>query len=473
VRLTASLVVFLAVFALGLGPVRADRSAASVPLYLSPSGSDAGPCTSVAPCASLARALAVAAPGQVVRLQTGAYPGQALNPVAKPSTEHVVFQPAPGASVSFTGRLELDGVSHVTLSDFTLARTGPADRSLFIAGCTTDVTLQNLTGETFFVEEGTSAVNFRGGSWGGYSTPGEADSAIGTSGAAGPTYTCGGEAAKPATNIVFDGVLFHDVFWGVPSSEWGGSHPDCFEINGYVAAVTVRNSRFVRCASTFMQINPDQGDILNATFEKNVYKQLGDESWYGIQITSAGKPARCGNVIFRRNTYLPSNPEAKTWPDGPIRTDCEPSPGTAAVLTSDNLFQRAPPANECARYQAAPYNTQWQHNLFLTGSCGTDTRGVPFGYGVGGLGLVADGRTAGAIRRLYALASRGLAPSVLARRMAGAHAPRPPGSRWNARTIRLLLRDPVYAGGAFGATGANPPLVSSRMWRAAQAVAQN
>ena len=273
--------------------------------------------------------------------------------MAKPSTEHVVFEPAPGASVSFTGRLELDGVSHVTLSDFTLARTGPADRSLFIAGCTTDVTLQDLTGETFFVEEGTSQITFHGGSWGGYSSPGEADSAIGTSGAAGPTYSCGGQAAKPATDIVFDGVLFHDVFWGVPSSEWGGSHPDCFEINGYVGAVVVRNSRFVRCASTFMQINPDQGDILNATFEKNVYKQLGDESWYGIQITSAGKPWRCGNVIFRRNTYLPSNPEAKTWPNGPIRTDCEPSPGTAAVLTSDNLFQRAPPANECARYQSA------------------------------------------------------------------------------------------------------------------------
>ena len=173
--------------------------------------------------------------------------------------------------------------------------------------------------------------------------------------------------------------------------------------HGYVAAVTVRNSRFVRCASTFMQINPDQGDILNATFEKNVYKQLGDESWYGIQITSAGKPGRCGNVIFRRNTYLPSNPEAKTWPNGPIRTDCEPSPGAAGVVTSDNLFQRAPPANECARYQAAPYHTKWQHNLFLTGSCGAETRAVPFGYGVGDLGLVADGRTAGAIRRLTLL----------------------------------------------------------------------
>ena len=215
-RLTASLVVFLAVFALGLGPVRADRSAASGPLYLSPSGSDAGPCTSVAPCASLARALAVAAPGQVVRLQTGAYSGQALNPggEAVDGTRRV---PAGSGGVRvFHGASRARRRQSRNPSDFTLARTGPADRSLFIAGCTTDVTLQNLTGETFFVEEGTSAVNFRGGSWGGYSTPGEADSAIGTSGAAGPTYTCGGEAAKPATDIVFDGVLFHDVFWGVP-----------------------------------------------------------------------------------------------------------------------------------------------------------------------------------------------------------------------------------------------------------------
>ena len=192
-----------------------------------------------------------------------------------------------------------------------------------------------------------------------------------------PTYSCGGEAAKPATDIVFDGVLFHDVFWGVPSSEWGGSHPDCFEINGYVAAVVVRNSRFVRCASTFMQINPDQGDILNATFEKNVYKQLGDESWYGIQITSAGKPGRCGNVIFRRNTYLPSNPEAKTWPNGPIRTDCEPSPEpqpSSRPTTCSSAHRRRTNAPATRR---PPYNTKWQHNLFLTGSCGAIREGSP------------------------------------------------------------------------------------------------
>jgi hypothetical protein len=451
-------------------PLQSGRSATVAPtLFLSPSGSDAAPCTRQQPCASLGRALALAVPGQVVELAAGAYPGQGLDPVPKASSEHVVFQPAPGASVSFTGRLELNGVSHVTLSRFSLARTGPADRSLFVTACTTDVTLDNLSGETFFVEEGTSQIQFHGGSWGGYSAPDEADSAIGTSGPTGPTYTCNGQPAGPASGIVFDGVTFHDVFWGVPSSAWGGSHPDCFEINGYADGVVVRNSRFVRCASTFMQINPDQGNIANATFENNVYTQLGDESWYGIQITSDGKPGRCQNVIFRHNTYLPGNVHATTWPNGPIRTDCEPISTAPSVQVVANLFARAPPANECARYVASPYGAAWQDNLFGSDACGLRPRtGLPFGYRLGPGGLEPEASAAGIVRRLFRLAAQGTTAVKVARLLAAARARPPRGHRWSAATVVALLRDPVYAGGVYGAAGSSPALVPRSTWRAAQ-----
>src|SRR5256885_17197799 len=101
-------------------------------------------------------------------------------------------------------------------------------------------------------------------------------------------------------------------------------------------------------------IGPDQGDIADVTVESSVFTGLGPESWYGIQITSGGKPARCAGITFRGNTYLPGTPDAATWPDPPIRTDCEPVAGAAGVSPQDNTFARAPPPNECRRDTAAP-----------------------------------------------------------------------------------------------------------------------
>src|SRR2546421_11676986 len=119
-------------------------------LYLSPTGSDAAPCSAAAPCATLQRAFALARPGQTVELAGGTYPGQSIAGSPKSGAAHVVFQPAPAAQVSFSGRLSLDGAAHLTLRGFDLARPGPGDRSLFVDACTTDVTLDKVSGETFF-----------------------------------------------------------------------------------------------------------------------------------------------------------------------------------------------------------------------------------------------------------------------------------------------------------------------------------
>ena len=419
-------------------------------IFLSPGGSDAAPCTTVAPCASLQRAFELAQPGQTVELAAGTYPGQTISAAPKSGTAHVGFRPAPGAQVSFSGRLSLDGAAHLTLDGFQLARPGPGDRSLFVDACTTDVTLDHVSGETFFLLEGTSNIRFLGGSWGGYGAAGAQDSGIGTSAAAGPGRTCGGAVAPPARDIVFDGVTFHDVFWNVPASAWGGSHPDCLELNGYIDGVTIRNSRFERCASTFLMIGPDQGDIADVTVEGNVFTQLGGESWYGIQLTSGGKPARCARVTFRGNTYLPGTPNAATWPEAPIRTDCEPEAGAPGVSVVHNLFARAPPANECARYSATPFDAAWKDNIFLAGSCGAGARPLPTGY-------TADLRPApeaAAVRAAFTAASHGLRPAAIAAALSRA---RIAGRRWSVAAVRQILAEPAYAGG-YGL----PALVQSR-----------
>ena len=43
-----------------------------------------------------------------------------------------------------------------------------------------------------------------------------------------------------------------------------------------------------------------------------------------------------------------------------------------------------------------------------------------------------------------------------------------PDGRWTAASVASVLRDPVYAGGAYGAAAADPPLVSRPVWRKAQ-----
>jgi len=435
-------------------------------LYVSPGGSSASSCTRANPCRSLGRAFRLAAPGQVVELLSGRYPGQTIGGAPKSSPTHVMFRPARGASVSFGGRLTLDGSNHITLSRLRLARAGANDRSLFIDSCTTDVTFDHVSGETFFIMEGTRRITFRGGSWGGYKTPGEEDSAIGTSDATGPGNRCGGKLARPASGILFYRVTFHDVFWNVPSSRWGSSHPDCFEINGYVDGVTIRNSRFLRCASTFMQINGDQGDMSNVTFEGNLYSQLGGDTWYGIMITSEGKPGKCGNIVSRRNTYLPESPHASTWPNGPIRTDCEAVPGTSRVKVTGNLFARAPQGNECRRYLASPYVTSWTRNMFGSGSCGAASRHVPFGYALGSAGL-RPSSSAQAVRLVFALAAQGQRHAAIIRELKRRQLAAP-SAGWTHKTLDALVSDSVYAGGAYGAPGSQPRLVSAKRWRAAQ-----
>ncbi|MDX6467786.1 MAG: hypothetical protein QOI27_2826 [Gaiellaceae bacterium] len=465
-RTVAVLTVVLAATACGTGAGSTPPAATLAALHVSPGGSDTASCTASAPCATVGRAYGLAKPGQIVELAAGTYPGQTVNDAGHTTGPNVIVRPASGATVSFSARLTISGASYLTLEGLRLAQVGPGDRSLFFDACTHDVTVRNVVGTTFLILEGNTRITFLGGSWGGYGTPGQEDSAIGTAGPAGPERMCNGQLAPPAHAILFDGVTFHDVFWGVPESDWGGSHPDCVEFNGYVDGVIVRNSLFLRCASTFTELNPDQGDITNVTFTNNRYEQLGPDTWYGIQIQGTG-PHGCGNITFSHNTYAPGNEQAHTWPNGPLLTACVTVPGAAPVAVTRNLFVRGPPDNECGRYLGQPYGANWSDNLFLSSPCGPG-RDVPFGYVFAGTALTAVRPAADTVRAAFTAAAGGLAPAAVARALARARRAPPPGVRWTAESVRALLRDPVYAGGAYGAPGADPPLVTTATWRRAQ-----
>jgi hypothetical protein len=330
-------------------------------LVLAPSGSDSGPCTSAAPCVSLQRAFDLATPGSVVELRDGSYPAQELS---GDRGGLVTFQPSRGATVTMGGRLTLAGAKNVKLVGFNFPRSDAQYELLFDA-CNSNVTIQNSTGRRFFILEGNSDITFDGGSWGGYSNPGDEDSAIGTAGATGPNRVCDGAIAGPAHNIVFDHFVWHDIFWGKTVAQWGGAHPDCFEINGNVDGLTIRNSLFLRCQDSFLAIYTNQGNVSNVTVERTIFKDLGDTTWYGSQWVSDQSTGRtCGNIVFRNNLWLPNNPQGQ-YAFSSIRSECVPGPGESPVQISGNVFEAPPMPNDCATMTSHPFDTVWRSNLFL------------------------------------------------------------------------------------------------------------
>ena len=69
-------------------------------VFLSPAGNDGSNCSAAAPCRTLDRGYHAAAPGAVVQLAAGSYPGGNITSDASKSaaTSRVVLAPAPGAA---------------------------------------------------------------------------------------------------------------------------------------------------------------------------------------------------------------------------------------------------------------------------------------------------------------------------------------------------------------------------------------
>jgi hypothetical protein len=287
-RLTAvrlAQVALLAGLCLALQPSAIASSGSDQPsLYLSPSGSDSNACTEAAPCATMDRAYHVASPGQTVLLAAGSYPTQSIRPDAtKTDPTPVVFTPMPGAQAQVV-RLDVTA-SHVEFSNL------QADWA--VATPANGVTFRNVMADGAIYITGASNVSVLGGEI--FSpVPVSSDSQIASI------------RGQVPTNILFDGVAFHD-FVDVGPGQF--HHIECLQV-GAAVNLTVRDSKFWNCGThdifirSWGMVNNSPSPLSNVLIENDWFArtvagfyamQVLDDLWTGSPPTS---------VTIRNNSAL-------------------------------------------------------------------------------------------------------------------------------------------------------------------------
>jgi len=230
----------------------------AVVLHVSLGGTDTSDCGAPSnPCGSLGAAYRVAAPGQVVLVAGGVYPGQTIGGGSGEAAKggRITFRPNPGASVRFADTVYVFG-SHVTLERMTVADVivGNYDQTPGRPN-PSDVTLAHLSGRNFQIDSATD-VTVTGGSWG-------------------PASACGGpyggtnNSIRDITvvvpeHILIDAVAIHDV----QSYDLTNCHIEGLAIFAG-RDVTVRRSRFWGNSVYDVFVQANSGPISGLVFAHN------------------------------------------------------------------------------------------------------------------------------------------------------------------------------------------------------------
>jgi hypothetical protein len=188
---------------------------------VAPGGSDTNPCTPAAPCATFDHAYHRAAPGQTIQVAAGTYGPQTITPDATKSgaSTDVVFSPTGTVSVA---KLAIGG-SHLDFQNMSAVWK--------ILPTANTVTLRNISSPgAVYITGGASNISVLGGQI--YSpVPVSTDSQIAS------LY------GHAPTNILFDGVSFHDFRDIGPGNL---HHIECLQVGG-ATNLTIQNSTFQNC----------------------------------------------------------------------------------------------------------------------------------------------------------------------------------------------------------------------------------
>ena len=247
-------------------------------LYLSPSGSDSSPCSQAAPCRTFDRAYHLARPGSAVLLGSGDYGGQSLtyNAALVNASSPVVFQPAPGASPQLSGELSLRAAAGQPIANVEVDNLPIGD---IYVRYVRQVTFRNIIQSYFFVRS-SDRVSFIGGQVTGDS--------VGISTTIGATAA----GAAPSTNILIDGVAFHDF----NTTQAPGAHIECLFLQES-DTVNIVNSTFNRCEDFDIYGNAIVGGtIKNVLLKNNHFGATTPKGYYAFR-------ANVGAYTFQGNWW--------------------------------------------------------------------------------------------------------------------------------------------------------------------------
>jgi hypothetical protein len=260
-------------------------------LFVSPSGSDEGDCTSAAPCRTFNRAYQVARPGDVVEIAGGSYPSQVIGAKADAAPPHVTIREGAGerAIVGNPGArndcLVFEGAQYVTVAGFETTYTtvdGQAHQCGVAVGRSNAHDIRLVDIDAGMIWFGADDVTVLGGDFG----PGvDENTKI--------EFATG----HPPRNIVIDGAVIHDA-------RRSRLHQECVALWGG-DGITIRNTHMYNCAVFHLWIVAAAGDtIRNVLIANNLFTQP-DSS---VETSSAVKVGDHGgmleNIVLRGNRVL-------------------------------------------------------------------------------------------------------------------------------------------------------------------------
>jgi chitodextrinase len=286
------------------------------------------------PCLTLDHAYRAAAPGEVVELAPGVYPGERIDvDAAKTSSDDVVFRPAAGQPVVMTGLLDVRG-AHLEFRDLLLENGGW--RTFTGAD---DVTFRDVV-TSFFAIVSSSNVRVLGGSVGPQT---DADVAQ----IKPECFSCPGP-----TNILIDGVSFHDATLS-PGSD---AHVECVQV-WHTSHLTIRNSRFLNCETHDVFLAGEGKPVEHVLFENNMGAAVRS-GFYSLRVAANTPGEGCVDVVFRNN----SSPAT-------LAIECDTADGVRLVA---NVAPLAP--HQCdSRYT-------YRHNVWDGAACGPSDDDAPSGF---------------------------------------------------------------------------------------------
>jgi hypothetical protein len=282
--------------------VAAAGGSGSGVLFVSSGGSDAGSCSQVAPCRSLARAYVVAKSGETVQVAEGSYTDSSLPLTSgKSAATPVVFEPAAGASVRFSKLVNVEARG-VELKDFQFER-----ELYFGETAESDVARDNALHNFEIIANGTKApsnISIIGGTAGPVADSSDNENNL--------IATNGPETTAVPTKITIEGVLIHEY------TKVGSAHVDCLQIWAGNELVIAGNT-FRRCAvfDIFLQSLPNgsAGTPRNVTIQNNFLEKT-IEGFYSIFLPrhNEGNQEHFENVVIRNNSAtqgISADPRAK------------------------------------------------------------------------------------------------------------------------------------------------------------------